>query len=143
MKKKHDWASIQTFLNAHDRVLRTYSRYMDSPKQYKLKWVTPNYLSMECLEIQFTTYKGNTVRVDITKDVEIDDTNPKWKLARTFSYSYNANRPGVGNLIRYDSPDIVIGANTPHHHLYHHRHDWTSGSEKITKVDENAWAPRR
>lgn len=139
--RKHDWASLQTYLNAHERVLNTYARYMDRPRQYDQTMVTPNYLLLECTGIQFTTYNGNRVRVDITKDVEIDDTNPKRPMVRTVGYSYNANRPGQGNLIRYDSPDppAQLGPGSPPHHFFHHKHDWTSGQEQIIRIGDDDW----
>jgi len=139
---KHDWASMQTYINAHDRVLRQYSKFMDHPRQYQHARITPNYLLLKCENILFTTYKGNRVRVDITKDVEIDDSIPKREQARTFGYSYNANRPGLGNLIRYDSPDPadeICRAAIPYHHRFHHKHEWTSGVEHILRISDDAW----
>ncbi len=89
MTLKHDWASLQTYLNAHERVLNTYSKYMDKPRIYQQTLITANYLLLECTGIAFTTYAGSKVRVDITKDVEIDDSNPKRLRALTVGYSYN------------------------------------------------------
>jgi len=138
--RKHDWASLQTYLNAHERVLRTYSKFMDHPVQYKQSRVTENYLILECQSI-FTTYNGTKVRVDIYKDVEIDDSILNRERALTFGYSYNANRPGVGNLLRYDSPDppAEISPSTPAHHRFHHKHDWSSGTEVIVKIPDDEW----
>lgn len=140
-KKKHDWASLQSYLNAHERVLNTYAKFMERPRQYKQTLITPNYLLLECTDIMFTTYLGNKARVDLTKDVEIDDAIEKRPKALTTGYSYNANRPGLGNLIRYDSPDdpTQMAASAPHHHNYHHKHDWSLGKEQIIKVGDDEW----
>ena len=140
-KSKHGWASLETYLNAHDRVLRTYTKFMDQPKQYRYEWANSNYLVLKCHGIDFTTYSGNKVRVDLYKDVDIDDSNPKRLRARTSGYSYNANRPGVGNLIRYDSPDlaVTVAQSTPFHHQFHHKHDWTSGVEQIIRISDDNW----
>lgn len=140
-RRKHDSASLQRYLNAHERVLNTYSRYMDHPKVYRQNFLTPNYLLLECVGIIFTTYNGNKVRADITKDVEIDDSIPGRPRAMTFGYSYNANRPGIGNLIRYDSPDLPaqLGPGSPTHHYFHHKHVWVSGKEQIIRVGDDDW----
>ena len=139
--RKHDWASLQTYLNAHDRVLSHYAKFMDFPRQYLHTRVTPNYLVLKCENMLLTTYNGNKVRVDISKDVEIDDSNPKRERALTFGYSYNANRPGVGNLIRFDSPDppAAITPSTPYHHHFHHKHEWPNGVEQILKIADDEW----
>ena len=141
MSLKHDWASLQTYLNAHERVLNTFAKFMIQPRSYKLTQITANYLLLECTDIQFTTYAGNKVRVDITKDVEIDDSNPKRLKALTSGYSYNANKPGVGNLLRYDSPDspAQLGPKSPAHHYHHHKHEWVDGEEQITHIGDDDW----
>ena len=138
---KHDWSSLQTYLNAHERVLSTYSKFMDVPHQYNQKRITQNYLLLECIGIIFTTYNGNKVRVDITKDVEIDDENPKRLKALTVGYSYNANSPKMGNLCRYDSADqpSQLGPGSPPHHYFHHKHVWISGKEQILKIEDDQW----
>lgn len=103
MSLKHDWASIQTYLNAHERVLRTYVKYMEHSKGYIQTLVTANYLLLECKGIIFNTYSGNKVRVDITKDVEIDDSVPRRTRALTVGYSYNANMPNVNESMVGDN----------------------------------------
>ncbi len=45
------------------------------------------------------------MRIDISKDVEIDITVRNRPKARTYNYSYNANTPKGGSLIRYCGPD--------------------------------------
>ena len=140
-KRKHDWASVQSFINAHERVLNHYAKFMDRPRQYIQRRVTDNYMSLECHDIMLTTYSGTKVRVDITKDVEIDDSNPRREQALTTWYSYNANQPRVGNLLRYDAPDppASITAMTPPHHHHHHKHEWSAGVEQISLVPEDEW----
>lgn len=137
--KKHDWATRQSYLNAHERVLRTYEKWMDHPHSYKHTQVTAEYLLLQCHGIIFTSYQGNKVRVDITKDVEIDTSNPKRLLARTFGYSYNAVEQRTGNRIRYDSPDSVFTPATPYHHRFHHKHVEQNGKETITRVPNDEW----
>lgn len=139
--KKHDWASLQRYMNAHERVMNTYAKFMDRPRTYEQTLVTPNYLLLECKGILFTTYNGNQVRVDISKDVEIDDAIPKRPQALTVLYSYNANRPDGDNLIRYDSPDppAQITPLTPLHHHFHHKHVWVAGREQILRAGDDAW----
>ncbi len=139
MTQKHDWASYQTYINAHERVLRTYAKFMEYPKRYKLDEVNENWFILSCKELIFTTYNGGKIRVDIIKDVEVDVSVPQRKKARTFAYSYSCSRPGGSRLIRYDSPDTEVGPKTPDHHRYHHKHDFTSGKEVITKVADDAW----
>jgi hypothetical protein len=141
MSRKHDWASLQTYLNVHERVLNTYAKFMDTPRAYQQTFVTANYLLLECMGIMFTTYKGTKVRVDITKDVEIDDSNPKRHRAVTVGYSYNANEPRVGNRFRYDSPDspAQLGPESPPHHYFHHKHVWNNGKEQILPIGDDDW----
>ena len=141
MSLKHDWATLQTYLNAHERVLSTYTKFMDAPRTYTQTRVTTNYLLLECMNIQFTIYNGTKVRADITKDVEIDESNPKRLLALTVGYSFNANAPRKGNLVRYDSPDPrgQLGPGSPPHHYHHHKHLWVSGQEQILRIGDDDW----
>ena len=114
---------------------------MEQPKTYIQTWFNPNYLKLKCEGVVFTTFNHNKVRVDISKDVDVDDSNPSRPLARTAFYSYNANRPGGDNLLRYDSPDppAAITSSTPYHHYSHHKHDWSSGEEQIILLDDDKW----
>ncbi len=139
MIRKHDWASYQTYMDAHERVLKTYEKFMEFPKTYTKEVANESWVIFRCQELIFTTYNGSKVQVDLHKDVEIDASVPTRKKARIFAYSYHCGRLGGPNLIRYDSPDIQIGPKTPKHHYYHHKHDFTSGKEVITRVPNDSW----
>lgn len=135
---RHGWRSLQNYLDVHDQVIRSYHRHMSPPKVYEQKWFTPQWLHLSCFPIFLTTYRGSQVRIDIRIDVEVDDNFAR-PQARTFDYTFSANLPGKTTLIRYCSPhpDPETGA-APGHHNHHHRHDFTSGKEIITLLDEEA-----
>jgi len=138
MSRKHDWASYQKYINAHERVLRTYSKFMDQPKLYQKELPSDRWLILECEGIQFNTHNGNKVRVDIHKDAVIDPSIPNRPRARTFTYRFNCSNQ-MDALLRYDGPDLEIGPRTPSHHSFHHKHDFTSGREVITRSEDDEW----
>ena len=84
------------------------------------------------------TYKGTVVRIDIRKSALIDPDIKTRLRARTYEYSYSANLPKIGELIRYCGPHD-IDTKSPDHHKFHHKHDFTSGEEVITKIDDDEW----
>lgn len=115
---------------------------MEIPRPaYQVSQITSRFYTLECVGILFQTYQANRVRIDIYKEVLIDDSMPRRKRARTVGYSYNANTPHGQNLIRYDSPDPphVHGPQTPYHHMFHHKHDYTVHPPKVTRVDDDQY----
>lgn len=133
---RHGWRPLQKYLEVHDRVLRFHHKQMDIPKIYGREWVTPYHLELTCVGIILTTFNGHSVRVDLRMITEIDRSVPSLPKARTFHYSFNANRPRGTPLIRYCSPhdEDHLERASPHH-SHHHKHDFTSGREKITLLD--------
>jgi hypothetical protein len=55
------------------------------------------------------------IRLDVSKLLEVVDGEGGMARVQTVEYSYNANLPGVGNILRYDSPH-------PDHNCFHHVH---------------------
>jgi hypothetical protein len=62
-------------------------------------------------------------------DVEEKFRHPRtwlWRhrpeIAVLVFYRYNAYIRGVGNIFRYDSPDLELKAGAPDHHKHHHIH---------------------
>lgn len=138
---KHDWNSLENYLNVHSKTLRDYAKRMEDGviRQCSPTWWTPIYLELSCQKIFFITDKGNRVRVDIRKEAEIDDTYARPR-ARTIYYEYSCNEPGKDTLIRYCGPDPDYDPKKhPPHHDRHHRHDFTSGKEIITPIESDAW----
>jgi hypothetical protein len=129
---RHGSRPLQNYLDVHDKVIRSYHRHMNPPMVYSLKWLTPQWLHLSSFPIFMTTYRSTVVRVDLRIDAEVDDTTARLQT-RTFDYTFSVSLPGKGPLIRYCSPHPdpeTIAA--PGHHAHHHRHDFTSGKEKIT-----------
>lgn len=114
MKKKHDWNTLEHYLNIHEKVLRFYSKYFHFQKNYRIERITNEYLRLECNGIELVTYKASVVRVHIEKDVEIERVGRR-EMARTFDYRYHAHFPAGRNLIRYCGPH-------KDHRPYHHKH---------------------
>lgn len=138
---KHDWNSLQGYLEVHEKILRQYQRYMEVHRSYKYEVITAFWHSLECSQIIFQTYQGTRVRVDIHKDIEVDPSNPRRTQARTFKYSYNANLPGGNEVIRYCSPhdDYEEEGSAPHH-ARHHRHDFTKNPKgEVTLLGKDDW----
>lgn len=134
-QKKHDWAPLQHFLDIHYKILRFYHRYMEIPRSYELDWKNPNYLIMRCERIYLTTHKGTRVRVDIVKEILVDDKIPNRQKALTYDYTYSASIPGGENIFRYCSPHHDRdNPNSPDHHKFHHKHDFGSGKENVIEI---------
>ncbi len=135
---RHGWRSLQKYLDVHDRIIRSYHRYMNPSKVYDLKWETSQWLRLSCFPIFITTYQNTLIRVDIRINAEVDDSTARPR-ARTFDYTFSANPPGKGALIRYCSPHFEPGTLVaPGHHAHHHLHDFTTGKEIITLLTEDA-----
>jgi hypothetical protein len=133
---RHGWRPLQNYLDVHDRVIRSYHRYMSPPKVYESKMYTPQWLVLTCFPVFLTTHQNTLVRVDIRIDVEVDESTAR-PQARTFDYTFSANLPGKGTLIRYCSPHPEAGTSAaPGHHAHHHRHDFTNDKEVITLLTE-------
>lgn len=139
---KHGWNSLKNYLHIHEKVLDQYSKFMQFPKTYVIEKVTDNYYSLVCTGIHFNTVRGQVIRVDISKDVDIDATIKKRPQARTARYSYCASKPGSDGwcIIRYDSPHAdAEKKGVPAHHKHHHRHDFRSGRKSIKIFDCDDW----
>lgn len=130
---KHGWNSWDGYLAVHEKVLRFYAKFMATPKMYTVTKVTDRFYTLSCEDIQFTTYNSTRLRVDLRKDVLIEERHGRL-MAKTFGYSYNANRPNPDgrNVIRYDSPHSD-------HNQYHHRHDYTVDPPVITKIGDDEY----
>jgi hypothetical protein len=138
---KHDWNSLQHYLEIHDKTIRFYQQWMETPRFYTHEILNEYFHALNCIKIFVHTYKGTRVRVDIKKDVEIDPSTPKRLRARTFKYSYSANIPGGLPLIRYCSPhdDFEEEGSAPHH-AYHHRHDFTKNPKgEVIVLGNDEW----
>lgn len=135
---KHGWNSFENYIGVHEKTLRFYEKYMESVRTYSHSNDTEFDYKLRCEGIFFHTYHGTRIRVDLAKDLEIDPTNPKRRRARVERYTYSANLPGRGPLIRYCSPHDrwELEGSAPHHR-FHHKHDFTSGQEVITKTGDN------
>jgi hypothetical protein len=81
---------------------------MVEPKVYQTDENTSQWVTITCEKILLRTKKGNIIRADITKDVEIDDSVPNRRKARTFTYTYSANIPGGEKLFRYCGPHVDV-----------------------------------
>ncbi len=125
---KHDWNSWEHYLSIHEKTLQIYSKYMTSVKVYTLLRHTERHYELQCQQIPFKTYKGTSVRVDITKDILLEEHRGRLR-AKNFAYSYNSNlpHPDGRNLIRYCSPHES-------HNQFHHRHDYTVDPTVITQI---------
>ena len=135
-QKKHDWAPLRHFLDIHDKILRFHHRYMETPRSYDLDWKNPNYLIMRCERVYLTTYKGTRIRVDITKEILVDDAIPNRPKALTYDYTYSASVPGGDTLFRYCSPHHDRdNPKSPDHHKFHHKHDFSGATEKVIRVE--------
>ena len=140
-KLKHDWNTLEDYLSVHQQVWKKYDLWQATGKPfYSTIYYTDQYLELKTERFFLTTHKGTVVRIDIRKEVEIDDTRGKKKVARTFGYSYSCNLPSQSRsergkvLLRYCSPHPPK-EDEPVHHPYHHRHDGM-GNVKIIS-DEN------
>lgn len=140
-KSKHGWNAFADYVTVHEKTLRLNESYMVVPKTYTIIKVTELYWTLEAIGIELRTFKGNRVRIDISKDVEVDLTNKYRPLARTEGYTYSANYPkGSACLIRYCSPHFDRDrSKAPDHHPFHHKHDFTSGKEVITKLSPDGF----
>ena len=99
---KHGWNSLSDYLAIHEKTIRFYQKYMESPKLYTLKFLTEFELELECSGIIVHTYRGTRVRIDIKKRVETDPSNQKRPRARTYGYKYSANIPiGIKLILRF------------------------------------------
>jgi hypothetical protein len=138
---KHGWNSLQHYLEIHEKTLRMYHRYMETPRLYAYNEDTPYHHTLICTHIFLQTYKGTRIRVDIEKDIEVDRSNPKRTRARTFGYTYSANLPGKGELIRYCGPhgDWEEEGSAPHHKR-HHKHDFRKNPKgEVSLLGEDDW----
>jgi len=138
--KKHGWNSLQNYLEVHYKVLRFYSSNLVVPQDYIYNQHTPYFHSLQAIGLQFRTYKRSLVRIDIRKFIEVSpDHTSGQPWARTFSYSFNANIPRIGNLIRYDSPHDDTDSTPIDHHRFHHKHDFTKTPPEVIRIPDDKW----
>lgn len=138
---KHGWNVLQNYLAVHDKTLRFYEKYMEEVRTYTYQEITDRYHLLLCQGIFFHTYNGTLVRVDIEKDIEVDPEPIGRPRARTSSYTYSANLPRIGPLIRYCSPhqDWEEEGSAPHH-AFHHRHDYTKNPKGDVRIlPDDSW----
>ncbi|MBI3294136.1 MAG: hypothetical protein HYZ71_05335 [Deltaproteobacteria bacterium] len=139
---KHDWNWLEDYLSVHEAVIGRFQQYMITSNSYSHKWFNSEYLE---LSISFTlrTHQGALVNVSIMKDVEVKSLVPSKgkktgrRRARTEAYTYVAYRSGQGCLLRYCSPHDRLFDKSSDHHEFHHKHDFTSGQEIITRTGDN------
>ena len=138
---KHGWNTLRNYLEIHDKTLRFYHRYMEEPRGYVYEQLNERYHTLSCLRIFLHTHKGTRVRIDISKDIEVDPSIPSRPRARTFAYSYNVNIPNGRELMRYCSPhDDAHEEGSAPHHSYHHRHDFSKNPRgEITLLGKDEW----
>lgn len=139
MKRKHDWNTLENYLNVHERVLHRYSGNMLTVKTYSIRKITDYFRVLRAENINFRTFNGNEIRVDIRKNVEVDPSNKKRPRARTYDYTYSASIPNGEKLIRYCSPHEDVKPGAPDHHQFHHKHIFKDGKEKIQKIADDEW----
>lgn len=128
---KHDWNWWANYLSIHEQILRFYSPYMTTVKTYSILRHTERYYELRCEQIPMKTYKGTNIRVDLRKDILIEEQRGRLR-AKTFGYSFNANLPNPDgrNLIRYCSPH-------DEHNQFHHKHNFTIDPPTITKIGDD------
>lgn len=115
---------------------------MQFPRIYTLDQITENYYTLVCTGAHINTVQGSIVRVDITKVIDVDTTNPKRPQAKTGRYSYCASTPNPNGwcMIRYDSPHSDAGKpGVPEHHKHHHRHDFRPGRAGVVILGRDDW----
>ena len=137
---KHGWNSLKDYLSIHDKTIRFYQKFMETPKLYSHRISTEFEQSLDCIGIIFHSYRDTRVRVDVRKVIEVDASNSRRPRARTFDYTYSANIAGGPKLFRYCSPhDDYEGEGAAPHHSQHHKHDFTKGSEEILLLGDDEW----
>ena len=135
---KHSWNSLANYLSVHEKTLRFYHKFMEVPKSYTYSIITEFEHNLNCSGILIRTYRGNRIRMDIRKVIEIDLSHPHRPRARTFDYTYSANIASGPKLFRYCSPhDSFENEGSAPHHSHHHKHDFTKGKEEITLIGDD------
>ena len=133
-KPKHDWNTLEDYLNVHDSVFKKYIKYFQSPRTYKYAKLTEHYHVLE-LEAVLNTNKGSLVKVDIEKGITVKKIPGNRPVVKLNNYKYHAyfHKTGI-NIIRYDSPH---GG----HNQFHHKHTYGFlGNEiKIDPVRNDDW----
>jgi hypothetical protein len=64
---KHDWNSLQGYLEVHEKILRQYQRYMEVHRNYKYEVITELWHSLECSQIIFKPTKEHVSELIFTK----------------------------------------------------------------------------
>ena len=138
---KHGWNSLTDYISIHEKTIRFYQKFMETPRVYSYQINTEFDHELTCTGIIFHTYSGTRVRVDIEKGLEIDPSNPRRLRARTFDYTYSANIPNGPRLIRYCSPhQDWEEEGTASHHAHHHKHDFTKNPKgDVTLLRQDEW----
>jgi len=130
---KHGWNSWDGYLAVHEKVLRFFAKFMENPKPYQILEVTDQFRILKCENIIINTYNGTRLRVDIRKQVLLEQQHGRL-MAKTFRYAYGVFRPNPdgSQLIRYNSPH-------DDHNQFHHRHDHTVNPAVITRIGEDEY----
>ena len=138
---KHGWNSLTDYISIHDKTIRFYQKYMETPRVYSYQIDTEFDHKLFCLGIILCTYRGTRVRVDIEKGIEVDPSNPKRPRAQTFDYTYSTNIAGGQRLFRYCAPhDDRDEGGAPPHHAFHHKHDFTKKTKgEVIVLGDDEW----
>jgi hypothetical protein len=135
---KHGPNNIKNYLEIHESVLSEYTeKHSDEPRIYIAKY-SEGYILVQllCTEIKFKTYSGLWLRCDISKTARKDTLTGRVKTIR-YSYTVSSKQ---GCIFHYDSPDPdKTEFDSENHHTYHHKHDYRTGDEVITKIPDDAW----
>jgi hypothetical protein len=135
---KHGSNSIKNYLEIHATFLGDYTdRYSDEPRIYEDSYSEDGiFIYLLCTQIKFKTYGGVWLRCDISKTAKKDTLSGKIKTVR-YSYTVSSNKSCI---FRYDSPDPdKTEFDSENHHTYHHKHDYRTGEELITKIPDDTW----
>lgn len=138
---KHGWNSLADYISIHEKTIRFYQKFMETPRVYSYRINTEFDHELTGLGIIFHTYHGTRIRVDISKGIEVDPSNIRRPRARTFDYTYSANIAGGQRLFRYCSPhgDHEEEGSAPHH-AFHHKHDFTKGPKgDVILIGDDEW----
>lgn len=124
-------------MEIHENVLREYTeKHSDEPRIYNTKYSEDSiFILLLCTGIKFKTYSGLWLRCDVSKTAKKDMAS----RAKTVRYSYTVSS-NTSCIFRYDSPDPdKTEFDSENHHTYHHKHDYRTGEELITKIPDDTW----
>ena len=93
-RTKHDWNTLENYISVHQAVWKKYKLNLATGKPfYSVEIITDQYWELRAEGFPLTTKLGTLIKVDIRKEVEIDDSRGNKKVARTYGYTYSCNLP--------------------------------------------------